>query len=699
MGEVYRARDPRLQRAVAIKVLSTGGVPDPERLRRFELEARAAAALTHPNILTIHDVGNHDGLPYLVLELLEGSTLRERLSKDGPLTPQRAVELGLQLARGVAAAHSVKVVHRDLKPENLFVTHDGILKILDFGLAKLRPLTPVGPDDATVDASSPGRMVGTVSYMAPEQLRGEPVDERADLFAVGIVLYELLSGRRTFDRRSSVDTMAAILREDPAPIETGFLALDRLVQRCLEKDPCERFQTARELLDGLERALVEPVGRDAAETATKSPIPQRSIAVLPFTDMSPTRDQDYLCDGIAEELILALSHIDGLRIAARSSSFQFRGTGIDIRAVGERLGVATILEGSVRKAGDRLRINVQLIDVADGYQRWSQRFDRKLEDVFAIQDEIAESVAESLRGGLSSEERELLHRPEAAVESYEYYLRGRQLVAQFTKPSVESARQMFERATEVDPGYAPAWAGLAYSNAWLYEWWGGGQQSLDAAETTSRKALDLGPGLAEPHAARGFVLALGARYDEAAAAFEQAIAINPNHFDALYLYARSAFASGKIEKSAELFRRAAEARREDFQSPILLGQSLSVLGRADEEREALLEGIRRAERFLELNPNDSRALTLGANALGDLGEPDRALRWSDRALDLYPDEQSLLLNRACLLSKLGQKEEAITILEKIFSRGWGKRDWIENDPDYDPLRDDPRFQALLDKLT
>jgi non-specific serine/threonine protein kinase len=698
MGEVYRAEDPRLGRDVAIKILTSETAPGEERLRRFEQEARAAAALTHPNILTVYDIGTHEGFPFMVSEILEGKTLRQRL-EGGPLTAKEAVELVLQLARGASAAHAVRIIHRDLKPENLFVTKDGTLKILDFGLVKLKPEALPGSEAETVQASIPGQLMGTLAYMAPEQLRGEPIDERVDLYAVGAILYEMVSGRTPFERVSAAETIAAILHTEPPPLPAAAVSpdLERLILRCLQKEPSERFQTAPDLVFALETA-----GSSASSTVTPpesgKPEPAQSIAVLPFSDMSPTRDQDYLCDGLAEELINALTHIDGLCIAARSSSFQFRGPAVDIRAAGRRLGVATILEGSVRKAGDRLRITVQLVDVEDGYQRWSQRYDRRLEDVFAVQDEIAESVATSLRGVLSPREKEALHRPEGAVESYEYFLRGRQLISLFNQPSLVGARQMFERAIQADAEYAPAWAGLADTHAWLYEWWGGGRENLEEADRASRKALELAPNLAETRAARGFSLVLQGRYQDAAEEFEHALRINPNHYDTLYYFARAAFANGEVERSSELFRQAGEARREDFQSMILLAQTLRMLERWDDAKQAVREGIRRAERHLELNPTDPRALSLGANALGDDGQSERALHWSGRALELYPEDQGVLINGACLRAKLGKNEEALTILEKVFSRGQGKRGWIEKDPDYDGLRDDPRFQELLEKL-
>jgi adenylate cyclase len=438
------------------------------------------------------------------------------------------------------------------------------------------------------------------------------------------------------------------------------------------------------------------------EEAVQSALPTpdiSAIAVLPFADMSSGRDQAYLCEGLAEELINALTHIDGLRVAARTASFQFRGIGADVREVGRQLGVGTLLEGSVRKADDRLRVTVQLIEVATGYHRWSQRFDRTLDDVFAIQDEIAESVATSLRGSvLSGREKQALLRPHTGAAAYEYYLRGRQHLPRMAQPDLETSGEMFERAIELDATYGPAWAGLATVHATLYEWFGAKDADAIRAERASQRALELSPDLAEAHVARGFALSLSGRYDEAAQEFEDAIRLNSNLFDAYYYFARTSFARGDIERSAELFRSAADVRQEDFQSPMLLGQSLRMLGRHDEGRNASREGLRRAEHVLVLNPVDARALSLGSVHLFEDGQTARAQEWSQRALDLYPDDMGALVNGACLRARLGLKEEALELLERVFARGWGKRDWVERDPDYDILRGEPRFKTLLARL-
>jgi adenylate cyclase len=436
-----------------------------------------------------------------------------------------------------------------------------------------------------------------------------------------------------------------------------------------------------------------------SNAAAKSPWPRRTLAVLPFSDMSPDGDQQYFCEGLAEELINALTQIEGLRVAARTASFQFRSTGADLSVIGRKLRVETLLEGSVRKSGDRLRVTVQLVEVESGFHSWSRRFDSELADVFSIQDEIASSVAACLRGTvLSQHEKRALQRPQTEGAAYEYYLRGRQFLPSMMQTDLEKSAELFGRAIEQDDNYSPAWAGMAMVHATLYEWFGAKEDNLRRAEHASRKAQDLAPELAEACVARGFTLSLGGHYDDAARQFEEAIRRNPNLFDAHYYFARSSFASGDVERSAELFRKAGDVRPEDYQSPVLLAQSLRMLGKLEESRSATREGIDRAERSLMLNPSDARALALGSVALFSDGQTARAMEWSERSLALYPDDMSTLINAACLRARAHRKEEALALLERVFAHGWGKRDWIEHDPDYDTLRDDPRFKSLLARL-
>jgi TolB-like protein/Tfp pilus assembly protein PilF len=437
----------------------------------------------------------------------------------------------------------------------------------------------------------------------------------------------------------------------------------------------------------------------AAPVAGAESLPDATgIAVLPFADMSAERDQDFFCEGLAEELIDALTHVDGLRVAARALSFQFRGEH-DLREVGRKLGVSSLLEGSVRKAGDRLRITVQLIDAASGYHKWSEKFDRSAADIFAVQEEIAEKVATLLRGGeLDARERRAVRRQPTGIETYENFLRGRQRVHAWQKQHFDEARGFYERALALDAEYAPAWAGLATLHTLLYEWCGSKDEDLSAADRASRIAMELAPELADAHVARGCTLSNLKRYDEARQHFEAATRINPNLFDAWYYYGRAAFAAGDVEKSVELWRRAGEARREDFESPNFAAQSLRKLGRSAEAIPLTREAIRRAERLLEINPHNARVWSLAAGSLLADGQADRALEWARRAESLNPDDMAVIINGALVRANSGMKEEALDALERVFGKGWGKRAWIENDPDYDALRAEPRFKAMLEKL-
>ncbi len=421
---------------------------------------------------------------------------------------------------------------------------------------------------------------------------------------------------------------------------------------------------------------------------------KKSIAVLPFLNMSNDAEQDYFCDGISEEILNALTHLNNLRVISRTSAFALKDKNLDAREIGKILDVEFLLEGSVRKAGNRLRITTKLVKVSDGSHLWSDRYDHELEDIFSIQENIAENVATALQGVLTSKEKEAMRRPETVIEAYEYFLKGRQL---FHQIDLNDAKKLFEKAIKLDSEYALAYAGLADTHSWLYEWMGANPYDLEAAESNSRKALSLAPNLSESHSARGFVLSLGKKYDEAEQEFKEAIKLNSNSYDAHYHYGRSCFARGQIHESAELFLKASEVRREDFQSVLLLAQSLRMLGK-DESQETIREGINRARKQLELNPTDRRVLSLGSGSLFEIGEREEAFLWMNKALELYPEDAGVLINGACFFAKDGNKEKALSLLELAVGKGYGKRDWIEHDPDYDSLRNETRFKALLSKL-
>ncbi len=689
MGVVYKAEDTKLKRDVAIKFLPRYISANKEEKQRFEIEAQAAASLNHPNISTIYSIGEADQEVFIVMEYIEGKELKDMV-KPGHAPSLQIVEvinIAIQIAEGLEAAHKKGIIHRDIKSQNIMITNEGKVKIMDFGLAKIGKGTQV---------TKIGSTVGTIAYMSPEQAKGDEVDHRTDIWSFGVVLYEMLTGQLPFKGDYDQAVIYSVLNEDPQSLLTMRndipSEIEIILNKTLAKKPEERYQNLSEIifdLQNLNKKIKKVSSAQNSATELKS-----SIAVLPFTNMSADPEQEYFCDGISEEIINALAQLDNLRVIARTWAFSFKGKNLDVREIGKTLDVNTLLEGSVRKAGNRLRITTQLVRVSDGSHLWSNRYNRVLEDVFTIQEDIAENVATALKGFLTKEEKDIIRRPETVIEAYEYFLKGRQL---FNKLHLEEAKNMFEKAIALDSDYALAYAGLADAHSWLYEWIGAKNFDLLAAEKNSMKALSLAPNLSESHSSRGFVLSLGKRYDEAEQEFEESIRLNLNSFDAYYLYGRSSFARGLIEKSAELFLKASEVRQEDFQSLLLLAQSLRMLGK-DKNQEMLLEGINRTRKQLSLNPNDRRALSLGATSLFDIGKRDEAFQWINKALGLYPEDAGVLINGTCLFAKDGNKEKALDLLELAVGKGYGKKDWIEHDPDYDSLRNEPRFQALLNKL-
>jgi len=425
----------------------------------------------------------------------------------------------------------------------------------------------------------------------------------------------------------------------------------------------------------------------------------RSVAVLPFADLSAEGDQEYFCDGVAEEILNALAKVGGLHVPARTSCFAFRGASVDARVIGERLGVEAFLEGSIRKARNRVRIIVQLVDARHGDHLWSERFDRELEDIFAIQDEIAHSVITGLGLSLTSrEERRLLTSSTENVQAYEFYLRGRKLFQKWTRQNIEFARQMFERAIKLDPGFAGAWAGLATAHVHLFSW-RGREPDLDNARKASSRALELDPELAEAHVAAGQGLSMEQRYAEAAVEFERAIELDPALFDGYYYYARSCFKAGDLENALRLFRQAQSVRPEDYQSCALMSLVLRQLGRRDEARGADQIALASVTRHLDLNPDDARAYSLGAGVLGRLGDVERAKQWSEQALSLASDDDAVIYNAACALAVLGESDRALDALELAIDAGLTGGDWVPRDPDWERLRNHPRFQALAKRLS
>jgi serine/threonine protein kinase/Flp pilus assembly protein TadD len=559
MGEVYRARDTRLGREVALKVLPETVAGDPDRLGRFEREARTVAGLNHPNIVVLHSIEEDRGVRFITMELVDGERL-DRSVGPGGLAPSRLLDLSIQLAEALAAAHEKGVVHRDLKPANLMVTREGRVKVLDFGLAK-PTRSDVGSEGALAPTqespiSQAGQVVGTVPYMAPEQLRGEAVDARTDLFALGIILYELATGRRPFPGRTSADIGSAILRDSPEPLSGARSDLpadfERIVLRCLMKAPPDRFQRARDVLTELVR-LRRTLERTGAGAAPERP----SIAVLPFSNMSADPENEYFSDGLSEELLNVLAKIPDLKVTGRTSSFAFKGKQEDLRVIGQKLGVGALLEGSVRKAGNRVRITAQLIKAADGFHLWSETYDRVLDDIFAVQDDIARSVSTALHVTL-------LGRPasasRASAESFQLVLRANHFLRQNTGPATAGAIALYREAIEKDPEDAGAWAGLglAYAHQAFYGYAELDESRRQAKEAVTR-ALALDDRLPDAHVVMGMILAsLEFRWKEAMESVRRSRILAPGAAFPMVTMAVYEGALGNLGEALRLVRAAQE---------------------------------------------------------------------------------------------------------------------------------------------
>ncbi|HXE76200.1 MAG TPA: protein kinase [Candidatus Xenobia bacterium] len=694
MGAVYRAEDVKLQREVALKFLPGDLAADPDARKRLVKEARAASRLNHPNIGVIYEVNDEGDLPFIAMELVKGESLKQILQR-GALRPEQLLGIVRQIADGLHEAHQAGVLHRDIKPANVMVDSSGRAKILDFGIAVLTERQRDAGETAenfVTRTATQASTAGTVPYMAPEQLRGESPDTRTDIFAFGVLLYECLSGRLPFRGDTAIDTLHAILHETPATLRriapSVPPAWEQLTDRCLAKAPSQRVQSMSEVLQLLDRIEAAPAESE-----------EKSLAVLYFENLSGNKEDEYFRDGITEDVITDLSKIKELRVFPRSAVLAYRDKPVTAPQVGQQLNAAYVLEGSLRRAGNRLRLTAQLIETRSGHSVWAERYDRQMEDVFAIQDELAQNIARALQVMLTEREKRAIQKaPTADVRAYDYYLRGRQFFYQFRKKGFEFARQMFNRAIQIDPRYARAYAGIADCCSFLYTYWHATEIYLKDADEFSRKALELDAELAEAHASRGMALSLNKRFEEAAKHFETAIQLNPRLYEAYYFYARARFSEGKLEEAARLFEKSSEVNPDDYQSLGLVTSVYNGLGRPQDAERARRKSLEVIERQLEMHPDDARALYLGAGALAQLGQRERALEWCKRALAIDPEDTGILYNVACAYANLGLIDEALKCLENAVDFGFGHKAWIEHDTDLDPLRSRPRFQAVLARL-
>jgi serine/threonine protein kinase/Tfp pilus assembly protein PilF len=630
MGEVYRARDERLGRDVAIKMLPAEFAAEPDRVRRFEREARVVAGLSHPHICQIYDVGPG----YLVLEYIEGAPPR------GPLKPEEAARIALQIVSGLEAAHERQVLHRDLKPANILVTPKGAVKLLDFGLAKAMTA------DEDMTRTAEGEVFGTLPYMSPEQAQGRPLDVRSDIFSFGVVFYELLAGERPFDGPSRADVLTAILRDEPRALHAPA-ALDSVVRRCLAKDPSRRFQSTGEIRAALEQFVGTPV-------VSAGP----SVAVLPFADMSAARDHEWFSDGLSEEIINALTHVPGLKVIARTSAFAFKGQHLDVRHIAERLGVNHVLEGSIRKAGDRVRITAQLISASDGTHVWSERFDRQLADVFAIQDEIAEAISETLRISLSPGTAAApRHTP--PIEAYEAFLMAQYHLQHWTVDSLAQSKENLERAIAIDPSFAQAHAQLGFVYMSLVtESQVLPEHAAELMRASARRALEIEPSRPEAHIVLALVAVLGYDWAEAEREFRIAFAHEPLPPVARYFYATFYLApTGRIQEAEEYLERALQDDPLNMLFQFTVGMFWAGSNR-------IAQGEAKLRRVLEMDGFWLAHAWLGVLA-ALRGSMEEALAHAERAFDTVPANYMNIGGLAGVLRRLGDNERADALVDKL----------------------------------
>jgi serine/threonine protein kinase/Tfp pilus assembly protein PilF len=712
MGVVYEAQDSQLGRRVALKFLPPEMAQDSQLLERFQREARAASSLNHPNICTIHAIEQHDRRHFIVMELLEGETLAQKMVRQ-PTEMEQLLPLAIEIADALESAHAKGIVHRDIKPANLFLTVRGQLKILDFGLAKMSR-EELGPGASATQAqtlghdyelTSPGAAVGTIAYMSPEQARGQQVDARTDIFSTGTVLYQLATGTLPFPGDTSAIIFDAILNREPRPAAdlNATLPADfvRILEKTLEKDRNLRCQTATELktdLSRLKRDLESGKRRAKEKTDSDHGVPKqaaKSLAVLYFENLSGAKEDEYLRDGITEDVITELSKIRGLNTFSRPTVLAFRDKQVTPAQIGQQLGAAYVLTGTLRRSGARLRINAQLVDTHTDFPLWSERFDREMKDVFEVQDEMARKIAEALRVTLSPQELEALAvKPTESLQAYDLYLRGKRYARRQTRQDLEFALQMFENAVAIDPSFALAYAACANACAMFFCNYSRDQVWVERAREASGRAVALRWDLPEVQVSQAWVLYAAELHDETVRMVRKAIERKRDCEGAYYLLCRALFAAGRYQEVVDVAEAAIEASGEDYNVYVPIMNSLGAIGKDEARRNMLQRSIGVLENHLKQVPEDPRARVLLGAYYADLDRSEDALRELNLAVTLRANEASILYNAACVYCALHKKPEALDTLHKAWEAGFKDAGWARRDPSLTPLHGDPEFERL-----
>ena len=687
MGVVYKAQDIRLERLVALKFLPDGLSVMPSIRERFIREARAASALNHPNVGVVYDVGDDGTQSFIAMELIEGETLRARLS-NGPVPIDQVRLWSVQLAEGLQAAHAKGIVHRDIKPDNLLLTTAGALKIMDFGIARL----------SGSDLTTTGVALGTLAYMSPEQILGDKVDHRSDLWSLGAVIYEMLAGRLPFEQENAAAVMYEILNVEPAPVESlrpdTPASMASLVNRLLAKDPAHRPHSAGDVIAALQ----------GVELAVETDVPEKSIAVLYFENMSSDPESDYYCAGITEDILTDLSKLDELSVVSRTDVLPFRGKHVNIRQVADALRVNYVLEGSVRKAGGRVRITAQLIDARNGYHVWADRFDGLVDDIFDLQAEVANQIARTLKGSLTdADEANLARRPTDDVRAYDFYMRGREYLSRRGKTNTESALRMFERALEIDRDFTGAFAALGEACAYMYEWYDGDPEWLSRAIAMDKEALDRDPHSVDALFGLGMIYSHQERFAEARRSLQSVLKTDPQHVPARIrlgiLAERTATDNTGLEEAVDLYRQAAELRPNEEEAWRCLAAVQQRLGDRDAADEATLHIIEITTRKLEASLEDVILLSRLGEAYARFSAREEAMATVRRVLELAPADGLALYNCAAAYALLGEGDRSLTLLRRAHDAGFrGVINAARTDSSFETLHPKAGFQRLVAEL-
>jgi len=718
MGDVYLANDTKLDRKVALKILPADVVGDEpgERVRRFIQEAKAASALNHPNILTIYEIDEIDSEHFIATEFIDGETLRDQIRR-GQLRPHDAIDIGIQVASALSSTHAVGIIHRDIKPDNIMLRPDGIVKVLDFGLAKLSRERQKLETDSLAPTqnlfnTAYGIVLGTAHYMSPEQARGMEVDARTDIWSLGCVLYEMISGRQPFAGPTTIDVMSGILNREPDSLlphlPGGPRGLDRVVLRALRKDREERYQTVKDLLTDLKdlKREIETqshrvlTSRSSGASFSTDAVPDKSIAVLYFENMNSEKESDYFCAGMTEDIITDLSKIKELKVVSRTDVLPFRNKEVNTRQVGEALRVNYILEGSVRKAGNRIRITAQLISVRDGYHLWAERFDRMVEDIFDLQNEVSQKIVDALKVSLSESERELLtQKPTDDLRAYDFYMRGREHLYLRGRRHTESAIRMFEDAVAIDPGFASAYAGLGEAYSSMYEWYDGASTWLSKAIEMNQKALALEPTSLDAKFGIAMVYFHHRRFAESRRTIEEILKENAEFYPGHFRLGMIAELSNDLEGARKHYRRAAELKPYDEDAWTFLSGVYRKLGNAAAADKAALKVIEITSRKLEASLDDVIVMSRLAEAYARFGSREETMATLKRVLELEPNDGLAVYNCSCAYALLGDKKASLILLRRAFESGFRTvAHWARTDSAFDPIRDDEEFLKLLAEL-